>query len=128
MNMDAQDIERDDQQGGAPPDEARRESGLPGGGHGRIDETGTSGVYPVSEMEGAGGDAPVRGEMGWGQGERGAAGYYDSGSSEITMSDGTAIPGEGGADVSGSAGRTDEAASQPRDPTSPATDPLSGLV
>ena len=59
-----------------------QESGLPGGGRGRVDRPGHSGVYPVSHMEGASGAAPVRGQMSWGQGERGAEGYYDSGSSE----------------------------------------------
>lgn len=79
----------------SPPDE-RRESGLPGGGQGRRDETGHSGVYPISSMGGAGGDAPVQGEQSWGQGARGAAGYEDSGDSEIMMSDGIAIPGLSG--------------------------------
>jgi hypothetical protein len=49
----------------------------------RIDEVGKSGVYPVSAMENASGDATVHGEASWGQGERGAAGYEDAGSSEI---------------------------------------------
>ena len=64
-------------------DEERRESGMPGGGAGRRDETGRSGVYPASSAEGATGDAPIRGESEWGQGERGAAGYEDSGESEL---------------------------------------------
>ena len=64
-------------------DEQKRESGEPGGGQGRVDEVGGSGVYPVSSMEGASGDAEIRGEMSWGQGERGAAGYEDSGGSEL---------------------------------------------
>lgn len=59
-----------------------RESGTPGGGQGRIDVVGHSGVYPVSSSEGARGDAPVRGQMEWGQGARGAAGYWDHGESE----------------------------------------------
>lgn len=49
----------------------------------RIDEVGKSGVYPVSEMEKASKDAKVHGEASWGQGERGAEGYEDSGSSEL---------------------------------------------
>ena len=61
----------------------RRESGLPGGGQGRTDEIGGSGVYPVSSSEGASPDAPVHGQKSWGQGERGAAGYEDSGGSEL---------------------------------------------
>jgi hypothetical protein len=64
-------------------DEAKRESGEPGGGQGRIDEVGKSGVYPVSKMEDASDDAVVHGEESFGQGERGAAGYEDSGTSEI---------------------------------------------
>ena len=64
-------------------DEQKRESGEPGGGQGRVDEVGGSGVYPVSSMEGASGDAEIRGEMSWGQGEQGAAGYEDSGGSEL---------------------------------------------
>ncbi len=60
----------------------QRESGQPGGGQGRVDEVGGSGVYPVSSMEGASGDARIQDEPSWGQGERGAAGYEDSGSSE----------------------------------------------
>ena len=66
-------------------DEERRESGMPGGGAGRRDEPGRSGVYPASSAEGATGDAPIRGESEWGQGERGAAGYEDSGSSELNF-------------------------------------------
>ncbi|MBI3969324.1 MAG: hypothetical protein HY329_27080 [Chloroflexi bacterium] len=65
-------------------DEHKRESGMPGGGQGRIDEVGHSGVYPVSSSDGASGSAQIRGEMAWGQRERGAAGYHDSGGSELT--------------------------------------------
>ena len=54
--------------------EEQRECGMPGGGTGRRDEPGRSGVYPASRSEGAAGDAPLRGESEWGQGERGAAG------------------------------------------------------
>jgi hypothetical protein len=69
-------------------DEEKRESGMPGGGQGRVDEVGKSGVYPVSAMEGASDDAVIHGEASFGQGERGAEGYEDSGASEI-------IPDEG---------------------------------
>ncbi|GIV96797.1 MAG: hypothetical protein KatS3mg057_1454 [Herpetosiphonaceae bacterium] len=31
------------------------------------------------------GDAEIRGQMEWGQGERGAAGYKDSGSSKLPL-------------------------------------------
>lgn len=61
----------------------QRDSGMPGGGAGRRDEVGHTGVYPVSASEGAPGDAPVQPEASWGQGERGAAGYEDSGESAI---------------------------------------------
>lgn len=58
----------------------KRESGLPGGGAGRKDEVGGSGVYPMSGPHPVG-DAPLVGQAGWGQGERGAAGYEDHGES-----------------------------------------------
>ncbi|HEX9422655.1 MAG TPA: CBS domain-containing protein [Pyrinomonadaceae bacterium] len=63
--------------------ERKRESGIPGGGQGRKDKIERSGVYPVSALEGASSDAMVHGEASWGQGERGAAGYEDSGGSEL---------------------------------------------
>ena len=83
--------------------ERKRESGMPGGGQGRKDEVGRSGVYPVSASEGASPDAMVHGEASWGQGERGAAGYEDSGGSEPTYlgeekgAGGGATEGESGA-------------------------------
>jgi hypothetical protein len=68
----------------AGADEQR--GGMPGDGAGRVEETGHSGVYPVSASEGASGDAQIKGEESWGQGERGAAGYQDHGTSEtMTM-------------------------------------------
>ncbi len=70
-------------------DDAAR-GGMPGDGAGRRDETGTSGVYPLSASQGASGNAPIIGEEAWGQGDRGAAGYSDSGDSE-TMT----IPSDG---------------------------------
>ncbi len=60
----------------------RGESGMPGGGQGRTDQVGGSGIYPASDPN-APGDAEVHGEASWGQGDRGAAGYNDSGSAEI---------------------------------------------
>jgi len=59
-----------------------RESGMPGGGTGRKDEIGRTGVYRVSGPHPAG-DAPVVGMASWGQGARGAAGYEDHGESEL---------------------------------------------
>jgi len=64
------------------PDD-KRDSGTPGGGSGRVDKIEPTGIYPVSEMEGASPDAQVQGEMSFGQGDRGAGGYQDSGTSEI---------------------------------------------
>jgi hypothetical protein len=64
-------------------DAARQEeSGQPGGGVGRRDEVGGSGVYPASAGN-APADAEIRTPMAWGQGDRGAAGYEDSGQSEL---------------------------------------------
>jgi hypothetical protein len=61
----------------------QRESGEPGGGRGRRDDVGRSGIYPVSSLDQAPADATVRGEAEWGQGERGAKGYDDSGRSGV---------------------------------------------
>jgi hypothetical protein len=63
-------------------DDERRESGLPGGGQGRRDEVGGSGVYHKTS-ENIPGDAEIRTPWQWGQGERGAEGYEDSGGSEL---------------------------------------------
>lgn len=67
---------------GEQENDVKRESGMPGGGKGRREEVGRSGVYPVSEIDEAPADAVIRGQMEWGQGERGAAGYEDHGDSE----------------------------------------------
>jgi hypothetical protein len=61
----------------------QRES-LPGGGAGGKDEVGRSGVYPMSGPHPSG-NAEIRGQTSWGQGERGAAGYEDHGSSELNL-------------------------------------------
>ncbi|MGA2714881.1 MAG: CBS domain-containing protein [Bryobacteraceae bacterium] len=60
----------------------KRESGMPGGGAGRRDEIGRSGVYRVSGPHPRG-DAPIVAMASWGQGERGATGYEDHGESEL---------------------------------------------
>src|SRR5436190_1756989 len=65
----------------------RHESGQPGGGQGRKDEVGRSGVYPMSGPHPSG-PAEIRTEAAWGQGERGAAGYEDHGSSELSYEGG----------------------------------------
>ena len=51
-------------------------------GRGRIDEVLPTGVYPAS-AEGAPPSATAQGMASWGQGERGASGYEDSGESEL---------------------------------------------
>lgn len=63
---------------------------LPGGGVGRREEPGQTGVYPLSADASASGDAPIQGEAAWGQGERGAAGYQDTGGSGLLATDETA--------------------------------------
>lgn len=56
------------------------------------DAVGRSGVYPASgPLPEA--NAPIRGQMEWGQGERGAAGYEDHGSSELSYEGGTLVGG-----------------------------------
>jgi len=79
----------------AAPARESNESGLPGGGRGRRDEVGGSGVFPASGGE-APADAELRGMASWGQGERGAEGYNDSGGSELVMREGQLL---GGLDV-----------------------------
>jgi hypothetical protein len=74
--------EREMSQSAERPGNQKRESGVPGGGQGRIDEVGKSGVYPASGPLPSS-DAEVQGMASWGQGERGAAGYEDHGESEI---------------------------------------------
>jgi hypothetical protein len=73
-------------QSAQPPSEPdpRAESGLPGGGRGRRDEVGGSGVYPASAGK-APDDAEIRTMAAWGQGERGTEGYEDSGQSELSI-------------------------------------------
>lgn len=60
------------------------ESGEPGGGAGRRDVVEPSGVYPASAGF-APEDSEIRNQAGWGQGDRGAAGYEDSGQSELNI-------------------------------------------
>lgn len=69
-----------------------RESGLPGGGAGRKDEVKGSGVYPASGPYPAG-NAEFHGQASWGQGERGAAGYEDHGTSELSYAAGQLLGG-----------------------------------
>jgi uncharacterized membrane protein len=69
--------------GDGEPAAEQADSGMPGGGRGRIDRVGHTGVYPASDPD-APPDAEAQGMASWGQGERGAAGYEDSGGSEIS--------------------------------------------
>jgi hypothetical protein len=66
------------------PAEELHEEGLPGSGKGSKEKPGHSGVYPMSARKMPPGEnAPVRDMNEWGQGERGAPGYEDHGSSEV---------------------------------------------
>jgi hypothetical protein len=71
----------------------RRESGEPGGGAGRRDEVGPTGVYPMSGGIPEGKHPEIRTPAAWGQGDRGAEGYNDSGGSELVMRDGQVLGG-----------------------------------
>lgn len=62
-----------------------KESGRPGGGAGRREEVGGSGVYPVSGPHPDDPNAPIRDQASFGQGDRGAKGYADSGGSELDL-------------------------------------------
>jgi hypothetical protein len=72
---------------------ARRESGAPGGGKGRRDEVGPTGVYPMSGGIPQGKHLEIRTPASWGQGERGAEGYNDAGGSELVWRDGQLLGG-----------------------------------
>lgn len=72
---------------------AQRESGQPGGGAGRRDDVGRTGVYPISGEERPGGDAKMRPLGEWAGGDRGIAGYQDSGGSDLVMRDGILLGG-----------------------------------
>lgn len=76
-----------------PTSKARRESGKPGGGQGRRDVVGESHVFAASGGATPGGSAEVRTMAAWGQGARGAAGYEDSGGSELVVREGQLLGG-----------------------------------
>jgi hypothetical protein len=61
--------------------------GVPGGGKGRKDEPGRTGIFPLSQSEDADPGAPIISEGALGQGDRGVEGYDDSGDSEMTLGD-----------------------------------------
>lgn len=65
----------------------KRESGEPGGGQGRRDEIGISGVYPQG-ADNIPGDAAVRMSGSWGGGD-----YNESGGSELVYRDGQVLGG-----------------------------------
>src|SRR5437762_12138836 len=74
-------------------DERRRASGKPGGGQGRRDEVGPTGVYPMSAGIPPGKHLEIRTPAAWGQGKRGAEGYNDAGGSELVWRDGQLLGG-----------------------------------
>lgn len=76
-----------------PEEDRARESGQPGGGAGRRDDVGPTGVYPMSGGLPPGKHPEIRTPAAWGQGERGAEGYNDSGGSELIMRDGQLLGG-----------------------------------
>jgi len=66
-------------------EDARRESGEPGGGQGRRDEVGQSPVYPVSaDKLPADDETLIRTPGEFGQRGRGLEGYYDHGEGGLT--------------------------------------------
>jgi len=73
--------------------DAKRESGEPGGGVGRVDKVERTGVYPFSGPERPPGGAELRPLGDWAGGDRGIAGYEDSGGSELMMQDGQLLGG-----------------------------------
>jgi len=81
------------QSAGQPEADDKRESGQPGGGAGRRDEVGPTGVYPMSAGIPPGKHPEIRTPAAWGQGERGAEGYNDSGGSELVWRDGQLLGG-----------------------------------
>lgn len=83
-------MRKEQRQAKAEQEQRAPDSGRPGDGRGRRDETGRSGVYPASGPLPPRGDTPIRTPAEWGQGERGAAGYADHGDSEMM----TLPPGE----------------------------------
>jgi hypothetical protein len=73
--------------GGRSGEQDKRESGEPGGGQGRRDEVGPTGVYP-RDAENVPGDAEVRMAGSWGGGD-----YNESGGSELVYRDGQLLGG-----------------------------------
>lgn len=65
----------------------KNESGNPGGGVGRVDDVGRTGIWPVSGPVPEGRDMPIVSQAELGQGTRGPAGAADSGGSETRAED-----------------------------------------
>jgi hypothetical protein len=63
----------------------RTDRGVPGEGAGRRDEVGRTGVWPMSGPLPPTPEARTVGQQEFGQGSRGAAGYRDSGESELRV-------------------------------------------
>lgn len=76
----------------APAGEPERESGLPGGGQGRIDEVGRTGVYPGSGPYPAG-EAELRTPASFVHGQTDAEGRQVEGGSEIIYFEGKTLLG-----------------------------------
>jgi hypothetical protein len=74
-------------------EDARRESGEPGGGAGRRDIVEPTGVYPMSAGIPPNKHLEIRTPASWGQGKRGAEGYSDAGGSELVWRDGQLLGG-----------------------------------
>ena len=78
---------RDDRAAKRASDADKRESGEPGGGQGRRDEVGGSGVYPPTG-DAVPPDARVRMAGSWGGGD-----YNESGGSDLVYKDGQVLGG-----------------------------------
>lgn len=63
------------------------DSGLPGGGVGRREAPGKTGVYPLSASQDANPDSPLQSEGSFGQSDRGTKGHSEAHDSAILMGD-----------------------------------------
>src|SRR5919199_6793440 len=85
--MDDEQNRREGSAGDQKGEQDKRESGEPGGGQGRRDDVGRSGVYPPG-AENIPPDAEVRMAGSWGGGD-----YNESGGSELIYRDGQVLGG-----------------------------------
>ena len=98
---DPDDIERPTPRHGNPAKHAetsreaaeRKEIGEPGGGAGRRDDVGRSGIYPVSGDERPQTEQPLRGLGDWSTHGNYPEGYEESGGSELIYRDGQLLGG-----------------------------------